>query len=178
MRHGHSMANSAGIIVSDPSIGTIKYGLSPEGVKQVEAAADSFPGNGETIICSSDFQRTRETSEILKRIWRTGEIIYTPNLRERFFGDFEGNNNKDYEKIWELDKSGEDLQPYSIESTGHVAERVKNFIMDLESRFEGKTIFLISHGDCLQILQAVKMNLSPKEHRSVPHLNVAEIREI
>ena len=38
-RHGESQANVEGIIVSDPSIGTAKYGLSEKGRGQVEESA-------------------------------------------------------------------------------------------------------------------------------------------
>lgn len=179
MRHGESTANIEGIIVSDPSIGTVKYGLSPLGRQQVEKAAESFEGElNKIVICASDFQRTRETSEILKTKWNRPEIIFTPKLRERFFGIYEGEQNGNYEKIWKMDINGEDLSAHSIESPEHVAERVEDFISELEERFDGKTIFLISHGDCLQILQAVKLDLPPRKHRSVPHLNLTEIREV
>lgn len=179
MRHGESKANIEGIIVSDPSIGTANYGLTPAGITQAEKAADSYKGiHDEIIICSSDFQRTRETSEILKKNWNRPEIIFTSKLRERFFGVFEGKSNENYEKIWEMDIKGGDISNQSIESPEEVAQRVEDFIAEIENQFNGKTVFLISHGDCLQILQAVKLGLSPRNHRSVPHLNVAEIREL
>lgn len=178
MRHGHSQANEKGIIVSDPSIGTVQYGLSPSGAEQAKEAALSFHGDKETVICSSDFQRTRETSEILRKTWKCGEVNYTPLLRERFFGTFEGKSGDEYEKIWKIDKERGSYDKDSIESPDQVAFRVKSFIKELEEIYSGRTIILVSHGDCLQILQSVSMNLAPSEHRSVPHLEVAEIRMI
>lgn len=178
MRHGHSLANSSGLIISDPATGTESYGLSPEGIAQVKKAAELHRPDRDIIICSSDFRRTRETSRILAEAWNAGEIIFTPNLRERFFGIFEGKSNNYYRKVWDMDKSGEDLKEYSIETPGEVAARVQDFITEMEEKYSDKSVFLISHGDCLQILQAAAMDLPPREHRSIPHLEVAEIREL
>ncbi len=178
MRHGHSQANEKGIIISDPSVGTVQYGLTESGIAQVREAALLFAGNKETIICSSDFQRTRETSEILRETWKSGEVIHTPLLRERFFGAFEGKSGDEYEKVWELDKKKGSYNKESIESPERVAFRVESFMRGLDKKYSGKMIILVSHGDCLQILQSVRMNLSPSEHRSVPHLHVGEIRSL
>lgn len=176
MRHGHSQANEEGIIVSDPSVGTERYGLTSMGRSQVENAAASFAGDPSVMIYSSDFKRARETSEILSKIWKSPEITYTQKLRERFFGDFDGSDQSNYLRVWEKDKKRGDYEDLSIESPKGVASRLQSLLSEIEREHSDKTIFLISHGDCLQILQAMRMRLSPAEHRTVPHLDVAEIR--
>lgn len=52
------------------------------------------------------------------------------------------------------------------------------FIMDLERRHSGRDILLVSHGDTLQILRAGFLRMSPSQHRSLPELKTAEIRQL
>jgi len=178
IRHGHSEANSRGIIVSNPETGTIKYGLTKNGKKQVLAAAADFSITEDLIIYSSDFLRTKETAEILKETLHSGDIIYTPLLRERFFGFYDGLDDDQYNEVWIRDKDNEDNKINSVESPRQVSNRVESLISMIESKYSGKNILLVSHGDCLQIMQTVFQNISPAKHRTLTHLNVAEIRKI
>jgi len=189
IRHGHSEANNRGIIISNPETGTIKYGLTENGRKQVTAAAADFSITEDQrkdqsqlsptlIIYSSDFLRTRETAEILKEILHTGEINYTPLLRERFFGYYDGLDDDQYNEVWIRDKDDENNKINSVESPRQVSNRVESLISMIESKYTGKDILLVSHGDCLQITQTVFENISPAKHRTLNHLNVAEIRKI
>jgi broad specificity phosphatase PhoE len=59
-----------------------------------------------------------------------------------------------------------------------VLDRVTALIADLERRYSGRDILLVSHGDTLQILQAGFLRMDPARHRSVPHLATAEIRPL
>ncbi len=178
VRHGHSEANALELVVSKPEVGTVKYGLTEKGKKQVQATAAKHPLGPETIIYSSDFLRARESAEILKKTWNCREVLLAAELRERFFGDFDGSTGTNYEKVWALDKTGGNHAAFSIESPAQVAERVSRLLTKLDKTYKGKTIVLVSHGDSLQILQAVRAKLPPSEHRSLPHLENAEIREV
>ena len=51
-------------------------------------------------------------------------------------------------------------------------------IVDLERRYSGRDILLVSHGDPLQILQAGFVRIDPSRHRSLPALETAEIRHL
>jgi broad specificity phosphatase PhoE len=51
MRHGQSLANQQGIIVSDPVSGVLEeYGLSVVGRRQAEESAQSSGLNQDTLI--------------------------------------------------------------------------------------------------------------------------------
>ena len=45
-----------------------------------------------------------------------------------------------------------------------------------ENVFDGRRILLVSHGDPLQILLTFFNDLPAGQHRDIPHLDVAEIR--
>ena len=55
---------------------------------------------------------------------------------------------------------------------------MRTLVAELEQRFSGRDILLVSHGDTLQILQAGFRGMSPARHRGLPHLDTAEIRRI
>jgi broad specificity phosphatase PhoE len=59
-----------------------------------------------------------------------------------------------------------------------VLDRVTALVADLERRYSGRDILLVSHGDTLQILQAGFLRLDPSLHRRLPPLGTAEIREL
>eukprot|EP00929_Paragymnodinium_shiwhaense_P038055 TRINITY_DN20179_c0_g1_i4.p1 TRINITY_DN20179_c0_g1~~TRINITY_DN20179_c0_g1_i4.p1 ORF type:complete len:161 (+),score=44.63 TRINITY_DN20179_c0_g1_i4:52-534(+) len=83
LRHGESEANVAGIIISDPKVGTKRYGLTKKGIAAVRVSAAAFAKKVTAQrpfaveIIASDFKRTMETartfrSALLKELrpWR------------------------------------------------------------------------------------------------------------
>ncbi|MGD1003317.1 MAG: histidine phosphatase family protein [Minisyncoccia bacterium] len=56
--------------------------------------------------------------------------------------------------------------------------RVSGLIYDLEDRYVGKNILLVSHGDALQILQTFFENKPSSAHRELRHVQVAEVRKL
>lgn len=178
MRHGQSTGNVKHIIVSDPKNGVPHYGLSALGKQQ---ARDSIRANKDldknTIIYSSDFKRARETAEIVRAHIKAKPIIFSKNLRERYFGKLE---KKDYTnfylKVWECDFSG---KPYKgIESVYSIANRFKELLKDLETKYSGKKILLVAHGDIASVGLTVFNNKDPKFHNKLfSMLKTAEIRK-
>jgi broad specificity phosphatase PhoE len=51
-----------------------------------------------------------------------------------------------------------------------------SLLMDLESEASGENFLLVPHGDVLQILLAVCAGRPASQHRSITHLETAEIR--
>ena len=184
LRHGESKANVAKIILSHPQEGVKKeYTLTNEGENQVRKSVEQVKEKGqldkETIIYSSPFSRCKRTAEVTKEVLGIkSEIIFDDKLRERWFGDWEGQHNSNYQKVWDKDKIDAKHKKFNVESAKEVQERTLSLIKDLESKYSGKKILLVSHGDALQILQTGFLNKSPTEHRELPHLHTAEIKEL
>lgn len=182
MRHGKSKANEQEIILSHPNAGTIDYGLVEEGRQQAKKSATGAKNNKildlSTIIVSSDFTRAKETAEIVKDILLAGNVTFTPKLRERYFGDWERKHSRHYQNVWDDDIKNPHHKNNNVESSEEVLNRTTGLIIELEGKYSGKRILLVSHGDALQILQTAFEKVSPAKHRSLPHLNTAEIREL
>jgi probable phosphoglycerate mutase len=194
MRHGQSKANASGIIVS--RIETDQdgdWGLSDLGRGQAEAAARDCGLAAGTLICSSDFARARQTAEIVRARLGAPPVVVTAALRERCFGDLEGTATDNYARVWAADEGraraagaaataagggNAGLAAGGVEPAAAVLDRATALVADLERRYAGRDILLVSHGDTLQILQAGFLRMDPAAHRRLPPLGTAEIRAL
>lgn len=178
MRHGQSKANAAGVIVSQiENDRRGDWGLSELGRRQALAAAQQCGLPAHTVICSSDFSRARQTAEIMRAHLGASEVTLAQGLRERCFGDLEGTPVESYARVWAADEA--DADPVAgVEHPAAVLDRVTGLVADLERRYSGRGILLVSHGDTLQILQAGFLRMNPAKHRHLPHLQTAEIRRL
>ena len=179
MRHGESKANARGIIVS--RIETDRggdYGLSELGRRQAAAAALACGLPADAVICSSDFSRARQTAEIVRAQLGTAPVVVARALRERCFGDLEGSATGNYPRVWAADEARTGPAEGGVEPAAAVLDRATALVADLERRYQGRDILLVSHGDTLQILQAGFLRMDPAEHRRLPPLAVAEIRAL
>lgn len=179
MRHGQSKANLQQIIISRPDNGTREdYALTELGREQAKSSVTNSPLGKETLIYCSDFSRAKETAGIVQGVLGVSEIHVTQKLRERNFGDWEKSDITNYHKVWELDQDSANHVENNVEAVNEVLDRATSLILDLEKRYSDKDILLVSHGDTLQILQTGFHKIDPTRHRSLTHLEIAEIREL
>ncbi|PKF49962.1 histidine phosphatase family protein [Enterovibrio nigricans] len=178
MRHGQSEANVADIVVSDPKIGCVNFGLSALGKEQAKQAAIGCRDAQIDLIYCSDFMRTRETADIVAKVLALNSPIKDIRLRERYFGDYEGLSSLSYEAVWEKDALDSDQAERRVESTACVRARTLDVIADLECRHTDKVILLVSHGDALQILSSAFHHIASGLHRTLPHHETGEIKTL
>src|SRR5580700_3747931 len=179
MRHGQSKANVAGIIVSRiENDRRGDYGLTKLGREQALAAARGCGLPRDMVICSSDFSRARQTAEIVRAQLGASKVIIAEALRERCFGQWEGSATGNYARVWTADETDPEHAGGGVESAAAVLDRTTALIADLERRYSGRDILLVSHGDPVQILQAGFLRIDPSRHRSLPAFETAEIRQL
>jgi probable phosphoglycerate mutase len=194
LRHGQSLANTAGIISSDPTISIAQHGLSEEGVAQAKSASETFSASAQgkrVAIFSSDFKRARETAEIFAErlasdeVELFGDVQLEPRLRERWFGDFNGLCDSNYQLVWDEDIKTAEHQAFNVESLESVVSRTTELVVSLDTTIlaqdaEGQPwhVLLVAHGDVLQILQTAFAKVDVCAHRSLPHLETATVREL
>jgi len=184
LRHGISTANEEGIIISHPANGVSDWGLSPRGVDECRrrlAPADlgTFAfSRQETVVYTSDFRRALETAQIFCEQNELNAPVVDTRLRERNFGHLEGKPIDAYALVWARDDGDKDNQFEECESTAALAARLRTLLTDFEARWRAKSIVLVSHGDPLQVLQTLLLGLRCNQHRSLPHLGNAELRDL
>ena len=182
LRHGWSKANDAGIIVSRIDSGArLEYGLHATGQEQASAAGEAFRdivGERPVAILSSDFSRTFQTAKIVAAAVGA-DVVAEPALRERDFGDFELGPNTAYDQVWARDAVDATHTDNQVEAAAAVLERAAGAVRRVEeSAREGHAVLLVSHGDCLQILQTAFAGVDVSAHRSLPHLETCELRRL
>ncbi|KAK2665712.1 hypothetical protein Ddye_004286 [Dipteronia dyeriana] len=169
LRHGKSIPNEKGLVVSSLENGTRpEYQLAPDGVNQAQLAGELFlkelNQNNIAIenvrICYSPFSRTTHTAKVVASVLNLPfdgpQCKVMEDLRERYFGPtFELMSHEKYPEIWALDEKDPFMSPEGGESVNDVASRLSVAMATMESEFQGCSILVVSHGDPLQILQTV-----------------------
>lgn len=187
LRHGRSLANEQGLIVSRAENGVPGYGLSPSGRVDtwqiLRRQRESYPDfTRENAVCySSDFSRASETAAIFCELYELDPLILDARLRERDFGQFELSGTGNYGLVWDRDRESATHDFRDAESTARVRDRLLDFVRTVEDRYADgapRRIVCVSHGDPSQIFQTIFAGLAPNRHRELPHLDNAELRAI
>ena len=128
-------------------------------------------------ILASDFSRTFETAkEVAAAV--NADVEAEPALRERDFGDFELGPNTAYDQVWARDAVDASHTDNQVEAAATVLARAAGAVQRVETKREGHAVLLVSHGDCLQILQTAFAGVDVSAHRSLPHLETCELRRL
>jgi len=179
MRHGESLANRRGLIVSAPENAINGYGLTTKGADQVTQSALNTRLDRETIIISSDYKRARETAEIMQSVVDChAEIVLDQRLRERGFGRWELEDDCNYGLVWQNDLTTPNTSINEVETVEETLSRSTSLIKHLEEQYLERNILLVSHGDVLQILLAHHHGINPRFHRSLTAMGNTHIRSL
>ncbi|XP_073012595.1 uncharacterized protein [Typha latifolia] len=191
LRHGKSIPNERGLIVSSLENGTNpEFGLASQGIDQARLAGELLQKvlkernilPDDVRICYSPFARTVDTAKVVASVLgisfessRCKEMI---EIRERYFGpSFELLSHDKYAEIWALDEKDPFRSPEGGESVADVASRLATALAAIEAEFQGCTVLIVSHGDPLQILQTV-LNAVKENPSSSKEDIVSKIKEV
>lgn len=153
MRHGRAQNNELNI-----ASGTVDnpHHLTEDGKKAVLKNIEAFNEKIDLIFVSP-FVRTRETAEIIREALGLSRetIIEDTRLSEMNFGDFEGRSIEEYQKLYPNTPELFDKHPSGGENEQQVKKRVGEFLYEIENKYSGKNILIISHGDPIWMAHSV-----------------------
>ncbi len=160
-RHGEA-ENNVKMIMS--TVAENPHHLTGKGKKQAEDAGKWLKDKKIDMIFVSPFVRTRETADIIAKGigFDSKNIVIEPRLHELNVGIW---NNKPFLEF-EKDFAHADRftkKPEQGENYADIKKRVGDTIYDLENKYEGKNILLISHDSPLFLLDAVAHGLDRKQ---------------
>ncbi len=178
MRHGRSLANNAGIIISSLEDGSEGWGLAEGSSLNIRAALKGSGLPRDTVFFSSPLKRALETAWCAADFLSAGEVRIDKDLRERFFGDFEGTDDKNYHRVWQDDGNNPDNSNHRVESPRAVLLRLEKFILKVDRFYSHRSICLVSHGDPLNILLTHAAGLGVEEHRNIVSMKTSELRPL
>jgi len=160
IRHGESENNLSNTLSSWPE--KEKSYLTENGKKQIEQVCKKLKKKQVDLIFSSDVTRTKETAVIIKE-YTQAPIIFDERLREIDFGDFNGQPCKLYHDYFGSFKEQLTKQTPNGESVTDVRRRLFSFIKEIDEKYEGKTIAIVSHEDPLWMLESVMQGWSDEQ---------------
>ena len=160
VRHGETVDNQAQILQ-----GQTPGKLNAKGIAQAEEVAQKMVNEHIDVFISSDLYRSLQTCEIIAKPHHQ-EVVTTPLIRERDWGDFTG------KYIPTLPKDPKDW-PANIESLEKMKSRAQNFLTWLKVTYPDKTILAVGHGIINKAIQSVYFKRPMNE---IEKMGNAEVR--
>jgi len=137
--------------------------LTKIGKDQVKKIAQTIKKEGIDLIFSSDFFRTKETAEIVAKALGK-KIIFDKRLRDVNLGVYQGKAKSLYYKDFPRGSSKMFFQkPKGGESWLDCQKRMINFLKEIDKKYQGKKILIVSHGDPLWLLEGAVKKWSIKK---------------
>lgn len=162
LRHGEALSNVKEILSCWPE--KKKFPLTEKGRKDIKAVAEDLKEKNIDFIFSSDLLRTKQTTEIIAAAFGV-KPKYDKRLREYDIGVFNGRPEAGMTEFFSKRNRFKDVSPKG-ENYTQVAERMFDFFKELEKKYSGKTILIISHQVPLTMLEAKVKGVSFKGLRS------------
>lgn len=158
MRHGETIDNARQLMQ-----GQVQGELNDNGRRQAQEACRRMENESIDVFVASDLQRSVDTARIMAEPHRKN-VITTPLLRERDWGDFTGRYIPDLKGLpW----------PDNVEKLTHLLARAQSFLHYIYNMYPGKTVLAVGHGIINKAIQAVYRDC---DMRDVTRMDNAEIR--
>jgi broad specificity phosphatase PhoE len=179
MRHGQAKSNVLGLCSCWPE--EFNNPLTTIGKKTVKSSAENLKDKNISLIFNSPLKRTKMTAEIAGKILK---ITPKPDkrLREIGFGIF---NNKTLGAMWKHFKTEEERineRADGGETYAEILDRMLDFLREIDEKYAGRNILIVSHEGPLFLLQGKVMSLTIKEtikrFPTEKRIHKAEIREL
>jgi len=203
-RHGESVPSQEKRVCASVATGTLyRNGLTEAGRSEVRRSAETwikenkpliekYLNENRLVVLSSPFSRTLESAFFFVRAIENEfpehepkiEIEIENDLRERNFGDFEGQFQSDviYQQVWTRDQENPTHIDWNVESARDVQKRARELIERLENASAlnaGSMYILVAHGDTLSLMETAFNSLDASLHRNpklIKPFQTAEVR--
>ncbi len=154
MRHAEAEMNTRNLVSTDPEKQKQNH-LTDQGRETAHRHVEPYQKEGFDIIVVSPFARTQETAAIIaKACGMSADSVHTDErLREIGAPTFDGRPVHEYRESFSSVRERFVKSPEGAETFTDVRKRMGEALYELEQKYVGKRILLISHGDPLWLLQ-------------------------
>ncbi|MFH1036648.1 MAG: class I tRNA ligase family protein [Patescibacteria group bacterium] len=188
VRHGHSVKNQKKICVCWPE--PIECPLTIKGKAEAKETAKKLKNKKIDLIFSSDLLRTKQTAEIIgKEIGQ--EVKLDKRLREIDSGIFNGKPIEEVGRFWDPEKKLPPAEYYEKrfkiappggENYISVEKRMRDFTKDMEKKYSGRNILIVSHERTITLLEKILYGYSMREFAGIimakKEIETGEVREL
>ena len=168
LRHGESKKNKLGIVSSWPEKKPMP--LTAKGISDIKKVAKVLEKENIDLIFTSDLLRARQTAEIVGKEVGVKPVL-EKRIRENDMGIMNGKSIDELGKVW--GKEGEtptehylrrfDGAPSKAETWKAVQKRLWNFVQEMEKKYTGKNILIVSHELPMTLFETMAKGFSRKE---------------
>jgi len=161
IRHGEA-ENNTGDVLS--GVADFPHHLTPKGKKQVADAIQDFAQVKFDLAFVSPFIRTKETFEILneKLGLKKDQVIFDDRIGELQTGVWNGKRVSDFVKEFKHEERFE-CGPEAGETYADVKKRAGNLLFELETKYKGKNILIVSHETPIYLMVSATKGLDRKQ---------------
>ncbi|MEX0931708.1 MAG: class I tRNA ligase family protein [Candidatus Paceibacterota bacterium] len=144
MRHGEADSNAQNILSGKKDN---PHHVTEKGKKQVAHAVEKLKGTSVDVVFVSPFVRTKETAEMVKEALglTDTQIVVDERIGEIDTGDFNNTPIDEYRAYFKSTAEKFSKPAPNGESLRDVRRRVGEFLYEIDAKYEGKTILIISH---------------------------------
>lgn len=158
VRHGETVDNANQIMQ-----GQTQGELNENGILQAQQLSEAWKDKPLDAVIASDLKRSIDTARMIAAPHQL-EVLTTPLLRERDWGDFTGRYIPELKgEVW----------PDNVETLENLLSRAGEFITYVKATFPGKKVLAVGHGIINKAIQAVYYRRSMSE---VQRMSNAEVR--
>jgi isoleucyl-tRNA synthetase len=161
-RHGEADSNVKKILSSNPK--TINH-LTEKGKEQAVLAGEKLSEIKIDVIYCSPFMRTRETAEIIaeKIGFPVKDIKFDERLHEIFTGEMDGHPDAEYQSFF-FNRAEKFLKmPKGGENHTMVKNRMTECLYEIDKKYEGKNILIVSHNTPIWLMFSGAAGLTPEQ---------------
>ncbi len=162
MRHGEADTNVQEILNSDPKA---EVHLTEKGKRDVIASAGAFKSEPFDLIVCSPFKRTHESAQIVaQEIGLSPEmVVLDTRLGELDLGPENGITLESWRQKYPVSLDRFHTSPWGGENDTEVKRRMMEALLDIEKKYVGKRVLIISHGTPIWMLESGVRGLSKED---------------
>ena len=158
VRHGETVDNANQIMQ-----GQTQGELNENGLRQARLLSEAWREKPLDAVIASDLKRSVDTARIIAAPHQL-EVLTTPLLRERDWGDFTGRYIPDLKnEVW----------PDNVETLENLLSRADEFLTFVRQTFPEKKVLAVGHGIINKAVQAVYYQKSMSD---IQRMSNAEVR--
>lgn len=159
LRHGEAMSNVKKVVSSWPE--KFENPLTERGIEMIKESAEKLKNKNINLIFASPLLRTKQTAGIVGKALKIKPKT-DKRLKEINFGNINGSPITDVDNAFKKESERIYKAIPEGESYDNVLNRVYDFLIDIDRKYKGKNILLVSHECPLWVLEA-KVNEMPLE---------------
>lgn len=178
VRHGESVNNLSQEL---DCTNEKKWPLTDTGRAQAVHAGKELMEKGIDLVFASPLERTQETARVIAETLglSSDAIVTDARIGEINMGEF---NGKSLEEFFAFRRAHTFSEPFPAgESHADAKKRFGAFLYEIESKYQGKTILIVTHGIGLEMLMPIVSGSNAEDTRSLVDADLpknGELREL